>query len=281
MSNRNAVIAIAFLIAFSTVGYLLANSLDRNSELTQNPQPMPQPIPVNPTPVTPPTSPPVNPLTPPPVGGSNPNPAPPSSADLKPEISWGDTTKNQIIFTFDGGSGINSADEILEALKDHGVKGTFFVTGKFASDNPDLIKRIDSEGHEIFNHTYTHADLTTVPAEKIRDELGRAEVEIKTLTGKSTKPYFRPPYGARNLEVRKVAADEGYQSIYWTVDALDWKEDEGWTDAATRTRIMNNLKPGTIYMMHIGDNITGRILDDIFTEIESKGFKIVSLSEGL
>lgn len=207
---------------------------------------------------------------------------PPESDDdfiVQKEIIWGDRSKKQVIFTFDGGSGDHSATEILETLGEHSVKGTFFLTGKWVEQNPEIARRIVQEGHEIFNHTYNHPDLTTLSLEDINWEFAKTEEIIKNITGVTTKPYFRPPYGARNSVVLDVAGKAGYRSIYWTVDALDWKPE--YTEDMTRDRIMNNLANGTIYMMHIGDDITGAILDDVFTKIKAKGYSIVSLTQGL
>ena len=211
-------------------------------------------------------------------------PAPPAlswDTSLKPEIVWGNRTKQQVIFTFDAGAGVNSAFAILDILSSHGVIGTFFLTGKFAEQYPEIAKDMSDQGHEIFNHTYSHPDLRTVSDEKIVEEFQKTEEIISALTGKSTRPYFRPPYGGRNPHVWEVAAAEEDQSIYWTVDALDWKESEGFTDEQVKDRIFANLKPGTIYMMHIGDNITGRVLDEVLTEIKNQGYEIVPLSEGV
>ncbi len=207
----------------------------------------------------------------------NPTPTPVSSK----EISRGDTSKKQVIFTFDGGSGAQSAEAILGTLNKHHVQGTFFLTGKWAEANPSLVKKIAQNGNEIFNHTYDHKDLTTLTDTQIADELSHAERIISGLTGVTTKPYFRPPYGARNQHVREFVALEGYQSIFWTVDALDWKESSGETASQVKTRILSNVQPGTIFLMHIGDTITGSILDDVFTQIESRGYSVVSLTKGI
>jgi peptidoglycan/xylan/chitin deacetylase (PgdA/CDA1 family) len=69
--------------------------------------------------------------------------------------------------------------------------------------------------------------------------------------------------------------------VYWTVDAHDWEESTGVTASEVTDRIISNLRPGNIYLMHVGDNITGEVLDSVFTMIEDKGYKIVSLTEGL
>lgn len=197
------------------------------------------------------------------------------------EISRGDINKKQVIFTFDGGSGIQSADKILEVLAKHHVKGTFFLTGKMIEANSDLVKRIAAGNNEIFNHTYSHPYLTKLSDEEITEELSKMEKVVIGVTNHSSKPYFRPPYGDINEKVIAVAAQAGYQSVSWTVDALDWKESQGVTAEKVKQQIISNILPGTIYLMHIGDMITGDILDDVFTVIESRGYKIVSLTEGI
>lgn len=210
-----------------------------------------------------------------------PTPVPsPTTTDFS-EISRGDSSKKQIIFTFDGGSGTQSGQKILEVLDKHQTSATFFLTGKFAEKNPQLTKDIVTHGNEIYNHTYSHPDLTTVSDVAIANELSHTEKIIQDLTGKSTKPYFRPPYGARNQHVLNVAKEEGYRSVFWTLDALDWKESSGQTASATRDRILSNIKPGAIILMHIGDTITGSILDDVLTAIETRGYAIVPLSRGV
>ena len=197
------------------------------------------------------------------------------------EIRHGDRTKKQIIFTFDGGSGIQSGGKILEVLAKHHVKGTFFLTGKMMEANPILVRRIALSGHEIFNHTYDHPNLTTISDVKIVEELKGMEKVLQSIAGVSPKPYFRAPFGASDARVLAVAAKYGYRSVHWTIDAFDWKEEEGETADQVKNIILSTIAPGNIYLMHIGDNITGAILDDVFTIIESRGYKIVSLTQGL
>lgn len=198
---------------------------------------------------------------------------------IKGEISRGNPNKKQIIFTFDGGAGNNSADKILETAQKHNLKLTFFVTGKFAEKYPDLIKKITANGHEVFNHTYSHPHLTQLSDEQIKEELERADRVINNLTGTTTKPFFRPPYGERNQHVLQVASELGYQSVFWTIDAWDWMPDK--TAEQVKQRIYSNLKNGTIFLMHVGDDVSGNILDDVFTKIESEGYEIVGLTEGI
>ena len=197
------------------------------------------------------------------------------------EIYRGDITKKQVIFTFDGGSVDVSTSKILLVLRKYGVKGTFFLTGRFVEDNKELVKKIHNEGHEIFNHTYDHPYLTTVSDVEIGNELRKMDDLLFETVGISSKPYFRAPYGNRDHRVLKSAFDRGYQSVFWTLDALDWMESEGVNSAQVFNLVISSLAPGNIYLMHLGDSITGNILDDLFLEIEKRGYKIVSLTQGL
>lgn len=197
------------------------------------------------------------------------------------EITHGDTSKKQIIFTFDAGSGDISAVPILAALKRHGVKGTFFMTGEWALRNPDLVRAIAADGHEIFNHSYNHPYMTQIADNEIVSQLITTDEAISSITGSTTRPYFRPPYGDRDARVLAQAAHSGFRSVYWTIDAMDWQESSGESGDSVSYRILNNLQPGMIILMHIGDSITGTILDSLFTEIEHRGYSIVSLTQGL
>jgi peptidoglycan/xylan/chitin deacetylase (PgdA/CDA1 family) len=207
------------------------------------------------------------------------------------EIDRGSTEKKQIILTFDGGDGTQSAEKILEALAKHQVKSTFFLTGNFVRKNQDLVRRIALSGHEIFNHSYSHPHLTELKDQNIVKELNRMDRILRAVLSASSSipfeystsshPYFRAPYGDRDERVIKAAFSAGYQSVYWTIDGRDWEETEGMSAAEVENLILGTMAPGNIYLMHVGDNITGDILDRLLTSIESRGYKVVSLTEGL
>jgi peptidoglycan/xylan/chitin deacetylase (PgdA/CDA1 family) len=206
-------------------------------------------------------------------------PAASSPFEIKGEISAANPDKKQVVFTFDAGAGANSFVKILEIAKNHNIKTTFFITGNFAEKFPDLVRQAAGQGHEIFNHTFSHPHLTQMTDEQIENELIQAEQIISNITGAATLPYFRPPYKERDKRVLAIARGLGYQSVVWTIDALDWMN--GKTDQEVKQRIYDNLKPGALILMHAGDNITGNILDEVFTHAESQGYKIVSLTEGI
>lgn len=217
---------------------------------------------------------------PPPAPAPSPSPAP-APFSVPPQITWANRNKNQVVFTFDAGSGTNSFWPIINAFEARGLKTTFFLTGRWAETNPTLVQTIAQKGHEFFNHTYSHPRLTQISDQAIIDELQKTDEIIFNLTGRHTQPYFRPPYKAVDSRVLEVAARQGYQSALWTIDALDWKEGLGPMPEDVKNQILNNLAPGTIYLMHIGDNYTGVVLDEVLGEIINRGYTIVPLSEGV
>lgn len=197
------------------------------------------------------------------------------------EIESGNSLKKQVILTFDAGSGKDSLDVILKLLEKYNIKASFFLTGKWIEQNTKDVKQIAENGHEIFNHTYSHPDLTKLSDAQIKEELQKTEELVIKYIQTTSKPYFRPPYGARNSNVLKIAAGEGYASVYWTIDAWDWRENEGVTPEQVKLRVYDNLKPGSIYLFHVGSKTTGIVLEEIITQIRSFGYDIVPLSKGL
>lgn len=197
------------------------------------------------------------------------------------EIIYGNKSRMNVIFTFDGGSKDLSSRKILEVLAKHNIQTTFFLTGDFVLAYPKAVVDMKNAGHEIYNHTKNHPYLTQVSDREILLELDGMDRALKATIGKSSKPYFRPPYGDRNDRVLKIAYGAGYQSVGWTVDALDWQESEGRSASEVRSIILNSLAPGNIYLLHLGDNISGNILDELINEINNRGYNIVSLKQGL
>jgi peptidoglycan/xylan/chitin deacetylase (PgdA/CDA1 family) len=85
------------------------------------------------------------------------------------------------------------------------------------------VRRIHADGDKIGNHTMHHFDLRTLPDEQVCSELNQANQVLTNLTGVTTRPYYRPPYGSRDDRVRGLVAQLGYRTVYWTVNTLDWQ----------------------------------------------------------
>lgn len=195
------------------------------------------------------------------------------------EISKVDPADNEVVITVDAGFGDRSAEGLLTALKKHNIKATFFLVGEWVEKYPELTKRIVNEGHEIFNHSYDHRDYTLLSAEEIKIDLQKMDDTLYRIVGVRTRPYYRAPSGARNTAVNIAASEIGFQHIYWSVDPQDWRLDI--SGETIKNRVLKNIHPGAIVLLHIADSATGEIADEMFTELEKKGYKLVSLTEGL
>lgn len=195
------------------------------------------------------------------------------------QVSRGDTRKQAMALTFDAGAGGEHAAAILDALAVAGVHSTFFVTGQFARDNPEVVKRIAADGHELGNHSYSHPRFTGLSAEEVRSQLSRADDEIRALTGLSTKPYFRFPYGAGSNELVRQINGEGYLGVLWTFDTLDWEPET--TAEGIRGRVAEKACPGAIVLMHCGSPQVASVLPSVLADLGAAGYEIVTLSEVL
>lgn len=188
------------------------------------------------------------------------------------------TDEEVVALTFDAGSDRGFAAEILDTLAAHGIKATFGMTGKWAESNPDLLQRMVEEGHALINHTYDHPHMETLSRDRRLWQLARAEELIAAITGTTTKPYFRPPYGSYNNQVLIDVASAAYRySVMWTVDCLGWK---GLPPTEVATRCENALQPGAILLMHVGAASTDyAALEDLISAIDQDGYRYATIPE--
>jgi len=167
------------------------------------------------------------------------------------EVVHGDPTTNIVALTFDAGNeGGGAAPAMLQILRDRGIHVTFFLSGHWVDHNPDLAQQMLADGHELANHSYSHPDLTHPTDDQIVYELDYTDQVVSDITGVHTRPYFRPPFGARNRRVLDVAAASGFRSIFWSLDSGDWLPRA--TAAAVAGKILRFAEPGDIVVEHVG-----------------------------
>jgi peptidoglycan/xylan/chitin deacetylase (PgdA/CDA1 family) len=172
-------------------------------------------------------------------------------------VSRGDSARRLVALTFDAGADVGFAAQILDVLRAAGIRATFGMTGQWAEQNPDLVVRIAQAGHQLVNHTYSHRSFTgtssrpaVVSAEARRDELVRTEDVVRRLTGQTTKPWFRPPFGDYDRTVNEQVGSLGYAyNVLWTVDSLGW---QGLSAEAITARCLRGAEPGAIFLFHVG-----------------------------
>lgn len=203
--------------------------------------------------------------------------APAGSQQTWDEISGGDPSSDMVALTFDAGSVDGPASSILETLRARGLRLTFFLTGQWVESYPDLARQVAEDGHELANHTYFHPDLTRLSTDQIIWEFDYTDGIITSQLGRSSRPWFRPPFGARNQRVLDIARDLGFRSIYWTLDSGDWRSNA--TAAVVLNRVLRNVGAGDIVVHHVAADATAEALPDIVDTLQGRGLRIVTVTE--
>ena len=206
-------------------------------------------------------------------------------------ISRGNTSRRMVSYTFDAGADLGYTGSILDFLRTNNIKAGFGMTGKWAEANPSYVQRMANEGHEFINHSWTHESFTgfstgkaaLTPARRT-EELIRTETKISALTGKSTRPYFRPPYGDYDSGVlRDIGANRFSRNVMWSVDSLGWK---GLTAAQICDRVVDSMSAasnggnGYIILFHVGaQSLDAKALPCITSTLKGRGFSFGTVSQ--
>jgi peptidoglycan/xylan/chitin deacetylase (PgdA/CDA1 family) len=163
---------------------------------------------------------------------------------------------------------------ILDTLGARGLKGTFFITGRWTKAYPDAARRIVAEGHEIANHSLTHPAFNTIGLDGVAPELDQTEQIVREVTGASTRPYFRFPYGASSQAAVDIIAADGYVPYHWSADDAAIS---GWLDRAAAAPAQAY---GGILLMH-GRQSTVDALPGWLDRLAALGLRPVTLGEAL
>lgn len=176
-----------------------------------------------------------------------------------------------ISVTFDASWGGDKTMAILDLLDQYNAKATFFLVGIWVDKYPELVQEIARRGHEIGNHSDSHAHFTQISDAQIRQELKDCSDKIEALTG--TRPtLFRPPYGDYNSKVITVVRDAGYEAMQWSIDSLDWKN-RGVNDLVKRAT--NNVQKGDIILFHNDSQYIVEALPAILQHYQAQGFTMI------
>ena len=193
----------------------------------------------------------------------------------KPKPPPPDCTRAKCLaLTFDDGPAESTGD-LLDILAARNVKATFFLVGKNVVENPDLVRREHQAGHEIADHSYTHADLGRASRKKITSELRRTQDAIRQASGVTPK-LLRPPYGSTSKRLAKITRRMGMAQIMWTVDPLDWRNRD---TGDVERRVLKNAEPGGIVLLHDIHPTTVRAVPKIIDRLAAEGYVFVTVSE--
>jgi peptidoglycan/xylan/chitin deacetylase (PgdA/CDA1 family) len=196
------------------------------------------------------------------------------------EVVQGDPSTGIVALTFDAGAEAGTAaPQVIQVLRERGVHATFFLSGNWVSKYPALATEIMIDGHEIANHSLTHPDLTKLADNQVVFELDYTDQVVWDTLGVHTRPYFRPPFGARNRRVLDVAAASGFRSVFWTLDSGDWLARA--TPGGVAERVLRFAQPGDIVVEHVASQATAAALPTILDIFEERGWKVGTVSDVL
>ena len=205
-----------------------------------------------------------------------------SAEELKKYNAYfiGDTTQNTIYLTFDCGYENGNTEPILDALKKHDVKATFFVVGNFLETSPEIVKRMIAEGHTVGNHTYHHLDMSSISSmDAFKKETQDVENLFEQITGTPITKFYRPPQGKYNIENLKMAQELGYHTFFWSLAYVDWYQDKQPTKDEAFGKLLKRIHPGAIVLLHSTSSTNAQSLDELLTKWEEMGYTIKPLTE--
>ncbi len=182
------------------------------------------------------------------------------------------SNEKRVALTFDDGPNEKTTKQILNTLDKYDAKATFFMVGRCVEKNMNLTKDVLARGHEIGNHTWDHANLTTLTSKQILAEYNSTNEIIYKATGQYPTA-FRPPYGARNKQVTDLIS---IPVVLWTIDTLDWKYRN--PDKILPV-VKKNMKNNAIILMHDIHQSTADGLDSVLSYLQDEGYEFVTVSE--
>jgi len=196
-----------------------------------------------------------------------------------------DDSQKLVAVTFDDGPSPVWTPQILEALKQSGIKATFFMIGEQVLKYPDIARRVVAEGHEIGNHSFDHHVLLYYTNDELEKEIIRAEEAIEVVTGVTTR-YFRPPKAWLTDKEKQKIRQMGYKVILWSLNSKDWVT---FDDKYIIRYLVKRTRPGDIILFHDSGGVfsieggdrheTVLTIPRLVEKLKEKGYKFVTISE--
>lgn len=185
------------------------------------------------------------------------------------------TSDKKIAITFDDGP-TPITENVLDILKKHNAKATFFCIGTQIEKHPDTFKRIIAEGHLVGNHSYSHdKKIGFFSTKKVLKEIQQNDLVIENYLGK--KPlFFRPPFGVTNPRFARAIKQTGHFVIGWNNRSLDTVIDK---ETKIVNRIKDKINPGGIILLHDTSSKAVHVLEQLLLLLQSESYTVTPLDE--
>ncbi len=193
-------------------------------------------------------------------------------------IYLGNVEKKYVYLTFDEGYEAGYTKQILKTLKENQVTATFFITAHYLNTQEELVKQMIDEGHIVGNHTVNHKSMPELDEQKIKSEIMDLHLAIYEKFGYEMK-YMRPPKGEFSEKTLKLTSSYGYKTVMWSFAYEDWNENNQPNEEKAKEKVLANIHPGEIMLLHGNSKTNTNILDTIIKEIKKNGYEFKSLEE--
>ena len=195
-------------------------------------------------------------------------------------IDMGNSEQKVVYLTFDEGYEAGHTKQILETLKKHNVKATFFITAHYLNSQEELVKQMIEENHIIGNHTKNHPSLPDLKDEEIENEIMDLHKAVYQKFNYEMK-YIRPPKGEFSERTLYITKKLGYTTVMWSLAYDDWDENKQNREDYAKQKILDNIHPGAVILLHANSKDNANILDECIQSIKNSGYEIKSLDEFL
>lgn len=193
-------------------------------------------------------------------------------------IAMGNTAKKQVYLTFDEGYEAGYTPKLLQVLKQNNVTATFFLTAHFINTQPELVQQMIDEGQVIGNHTVNHKSMPDLAEDKIKEEIMNLHTAVYEKYGYEMK-YIRPPKGEFSERTLSITKSLGYTTVMWSFAYDDWNEQAQKGEAYAKEKILKNVHPGSVLLLHGNSKDNTNVLDECIKEIKAMGYEFKSLDE--
>ena len=193
-------------------------------------------------------------------------------------IYMGNSNSKYVYLTFDEGYEAGYTSKILAVLKENSVPATFFITAHYLNTEPELVKQMIDNGHIIGNHTVNHKSMPSLTKEQIKKEVMDLHSAIYQKFGYEMK-YLRPPKGEYSERTIAYTNTLGYKTVMWSLAYDDWDEKKQGREEYGKQKIIDNIHPGAIILLHATSKDNSNILGDCIKEIRNMGYEFKSLDE--
>ena len=196
------------------------------------------------------------------------------------EIAVKERKHPQAALTFDDGPDIRYTPLLLDGLKERNVRVSFFLLGEKVEQYPELVERMQKEGHLVGNHTYHHPDMSSIAdLTAFQKEMDDNAALFSEVTGQKMANYYRPPQGKYSTKNLEMAKQLGYHTFFWSLAYVDWNVDAQPTKEEAFEKLLGRIHPGAIVLLHSTSKTNGEILDELLTKWEEMGYTFHPLSE--